>query len=45
MKVPPKKKFKPIFEREQRVSIDPRFEAYAGNYNPDLAAKTYSFIA
>ena len=44
MKMPPKQKFKPIFEEKKRKTIDPRFEDYAGNYNADLAKKSYSFI-
>ena len=42
--MPPKQKFKPIFEEKKRKAIDPRFEDYAGNYNADLAKKSYSFI-
>lgn len=44
MRRPPKNKLKPIFESSRPKSIDPRFEDYAGNYNPDLAASSFSFI-
>lgn len=37
-------KDKVVFESSRKKSIDPRFEAYAGNYNPDLAMKSYDFI-
>jgi hypothetical protein len=38
------KRTKDIFEPARKKSIDPRFESYAGNYNQDLAMKSYGFI-
>lgn len=28
----------------QRQPVDPRFEDYAGTYNPDAAKKAFNFI-
>jgi len=40
----PKKNYVPIITSDRKKGIDPRFESYAGNYNPELAMKSYDFI-
>lgn len=35
---------KQIFQSSRAKTIDPRFQDYAGTYNPEMAMKAYSFI-
>ena len=44
LRAPLRVKQKPIFTSSRPKAIDPRFEEYAGSLNPDLAAKSFSFI-